>query len=408
MAAIHDTLPTPPAQIGVAVSGGSDSLALLIGLSKAFRERDVKIFVATVNHGLRPEAADEAEAVAKFCNDLGHPHTVLHWDTPRHEGNIQGQARAARFDLLSKWALENKISLVALGHTADDQAETVLMRLRREAGVSGLAGIPERRVHGGVEFFRPVLKMRREELRDVLHGERVGWIDDPSNDNDMFERVRTRKALAVLEDLGVSPLAFSTVAHNLTQARKALEWYSFLEAREVLSARFGAVIISRRAFRVLPAEISHRLLTSSIQWLTGEVYVPRRRAMTQARDVVKQGGSHTVAGCRLLAKGDRAWVFREHNALCTSEVAPGQEWDTRWLVYGGDSACLSVRALGPNGVRQCPDWRALDCPREVLESTPGVWNGDELVAAPQAGFENGWKVTLTRSEEALYTSFLTH
>lgn len=408
MAAIRESLPNPPARIGVGVSGGSDSLALLMGLSETFRDQDVKIFVATVNHGLRPEAEDEARAVARLCNQLGVEHSVLRWQDPCVMGNLQGQARSARFQLLEGWAAENQIPLVTLGHTADDQAETVLMRLRREAGVSGLAGIPERRVQGSVEFVRPMLSLRREELRDMLRGLDIVWIDDPSNENDQFERVRTRKALAALEDLGVSPLAFSTVAENLTQARKALEWYSFLEAPEVLDVRFGAVSISRRAFRVLPAEIAHRLLVASFQWLTGERYAPRRQAMLDAQRVVKQGGSHTAAGCRVLSKGDVAWVFREHNAVCEIEVSPGQVWDQRFLVYGGETAENTIRALGPEGLRQCPNWRDLSGPREVLESTPAVWNGVELVAAPMAGNENGWQVTLTRSEEALYTSFLTH
>lgn len=408
VAAITDSMAHPPEHIGAAVSGGSDSLALLLGLKAAFCNRGVKISVATANHGLRSDAAAEADAVAQFASELGFEHSVLTWDHVRRIGNLQGQARDARFNLLSHWAQQRKIPIVALGHTADDQAETVLMRMRREAGVNGLAGIPERRTVGGVEFRRPLLSLRRQELREVLRAEGIGWIDDPSNENDQFERVRTRKALAVLESIGVSPTVFASVAENLTQARKALEWYSFLAAREVLDVHFGAVVISRRAFRVLPVEIAHRLLAASIQWLTGGEYVPRRRAMVDAREVVKLGGGHTVAGCRILIKDEQAWLFRKLNALRNCAVPLGQPWDARWLVYGGVADNYQVRALADEGLRECPNWRDLGCPREVLQATPAIWNEDELIAAPVAGFGNGWNAALTRSEEALYTSFLTH
>lgn len=408
VAAIRTSLPNPPARIGVGVSGGSDSLALLIGVYEAFRKQDVKISVATVNHGLRAEAEHEAEAVARFAQKLGVEHDVLTWEPPAQLRNLQSDARNARFDLLSNWAQQKQIPVVALGHTADDQAETVIMRMKRESGVDGLSGIPERRTVGGVEFRRPLLSLRREKLREVLRAEGVDWIDDPSNDNDRFERVRTRKALAVLEDLGLCPTAFSTVAENMSQARKALEWYSFLAAREVFDTRFGAVVIQRRAFRVLPVEIAHRLLAAAFQWLTGNPYVPRRQAMVDARTVVGQGGSYTVAGCRVLVKSSTAWIFREMNAVRSTETAPGQLWDGRWVIFGGVARQRKVRMLGLDGLQQCPDWRALECPREVLQSTPAVWCDQKLVAAPVAGFANEWSATLTRSGEALYTSFLTH
>lgn len=401
-------LPNPPKTIGVAVSGGSDSVALLHGIHWALRDHNVKIMVASVDHGLRPEAAAEAQFVSELCAELGLSHTTLHWSEPRAAGNLQARAREARYDLLSQWASEHQVDALALGHTADDQAETVLMRLRREAGVNGLAGIAARRSLGRLELVRPMLALRREELRDVLRAQHIAWIDDPSNEDMCFERVRTRKALAVLEDLGIPAQAFSRVAENLSSARKALDWYSFLAAKEVLETRAGAVVVTRRIFRTLPQEIAHRLVATSLQWLTGNTYVPRRAAMREAVSAVLNGEGYTLAGCRILAKGEQVWICREYKAVSHQRALPGQLWDARWLLHGGETKGCNVRPLSPEGLRTVPDWRDLQIPGAVLETTPSLWKGEEMIAAPCAGMANGWSATLTKPEEALFSMFLTH
>ncbi len=405
--------PNLPRAIGVAVSGGSDSVALLHGLFWALQDQNVDIHVATVDHGLRPEAAAEAQFVADLSRRLGLSHKTLRWDEPRGAGNLQARARAARYDLLSAWANENHIDALVLGHTADDQAETVLMRLRREAGVNGLAGIAPRRSFGRLDLLRPMLGLRRENLRDVLRQENVSWVDDPSNEDECFERVRTRKALATLADLGIPADAFSRVAENLSQARKALDWYSFLAADDVISTRAGAVVISQREFRVLPQEIAHRLIAQSVQWLTGDGYVPRRGAMQDAIKAVQRGEGFTFSGCRILSRRGVSWLFREYNALADLTARPGQAWDGRWLMHGGviagdEAQKCEVRPLSAAGLRFCPQWRDQGCPGEVLQTTPSLWQNDELLAAPCAGMANGWAVTLIKPEEALFSSFLTH
>ena len=121
-------------RIGVAVSGGSDSMAALHILAGVAAESGVAIHAATVDHGLRPEAADEARQVAKVCVALAVPHEVLRWEHMEISGNLQDQARQARYRLIAGWARERGLSAVVLGHTLDDQAETFLMRLARSSG----------------------------------------------------------------------------------------------------------------------------------------------------------------------------------------------------------------------------------------------------------------------------------
>ena len=138
--------------IAVAVSGGSDSMALL-RLAEQWSQHQIKISVLTVDHGLRPEAAAEAVKVSEWCAPLGLEHHILRWEgSPKPKTGLQAKARAARYDLLSNWCKANGVAYVLTGHTMDDQAETVLMRQQRTDTAESLAGIWETAVWGGVKI----------------------------------------------------------------------------------------------------------------------------------------------------------------------------------------------------------------------------------------------------------------
>ncbi|MFS4582286.1 tRNA lysidine(34) synthetase TilS [Phaeobacter sp. C3_T13_0] len=400
-----------PARLGVAVSGGGDSMALLHLLHECFADVGVEICVATVDHGLREASAEEAEMVAGVAAKLGLSHDILQWrDHPveGQSGNLQEQARNARYGLLTSWARLNGISVVTLGHTADDQAETLLMRLGRSAGVSGLAAMPRSRAIDGVMLLRPLLEVTRNELRQFLRDRDWHWIEDPSNDDTRFERVRVRQAMEALEPLGLTVDSLAAVARNMAAAREALDWYTFLAARELVEVHIGAIVLDQRQFRTLPDEIAHRLLVRAVQWVTGAVYPPRRGPMGEAKDAVRHGGSFTLGGCRLVTRGQRTWVCRELKPVADEVTAPGKIWDQRWRIFGGDVQSYEVRALGPKGLQYCPDWRSVEVPAAVLEGTPAVWKGDELIAAPLAGNGNGWSAELVQDSEEFFTALLSH
>ena len=156
--------PEPPDKLGVAVSGGGDSTALLVLLDDWRRDGGPELAVATVDHGLRPEAAAEAAEVAALCGRLGVPHETLAWRWDG-KGNLSDAARRGRLRLIAGWANGRGIGMVAQGHTADDQAETFLMRLARGSGVDGLAAMAARRTAEGVAWVRPLLQVRRGEFR---------------------------------------------------------------------------------------------------------------------------------------------------------------------------------------------------------------------------------------------------
>ena len=402
-------LPSPPARLGVAVSGGSDSLAMMYLLRDWAEAGGPRLHAVTVDHGLRPESAEEARMVAEHAAQLGISHDCLLWEGWDGHGNLPDQARRARYRLLANWAGERAINHVVVAHTANDQAETFLMRLAREAGVDGLSAMTAERRHGRVTFCRPALRVTREELRDVLRSRGVDWIDDPTNDDDTYERVRARKVLDALSPLGVSAGSLSVVAHHMSEVRNTLYWYVFLAARELVSFEAGDMLIERKKFRTLQREVSRRLMQSALKWINNAEYGPRGRAMELLMEALRGGNSMTLQGCRVIVEPHQFRIAREYNAVAAQRVDIGEIWDARWQLTGVVvPGHLEVGALGPGGLQQCPDWRAVGLPEVSQLSGPAVWRGDELIAAPLAGRGNGWQIDLVRDEEEYFASLLSH
>ncbi len=193
-AADLDALVPAGTPIGIAVSGGPDSLALLL-LGAATRPGLVE--AATVDHGLRAQSAEEAAMVAALCDKLNVPHRTLpaDWSEPPMS-NVQAEARALRYRLLNDWAIERGLSAIATAHHADDQAETLLMRLARGAGVGGLGGTKARRaLSEEIMLVRPLLGWRKAELIELVANAGLEPVDDPTNRDPRHDRSRIRKWL---------------------------------------------------------------------------------------------------------------------------------------------------------------------------------------------------------------------
>ncbi len=397
-----------PLRLGVALSGGGDSMALLHILTQCFAGQDVEILAATVDHGLRADSAQEAQHVAGLATRLGVNHEILQWQGWQGDGNLQDQARRARYRLLTNWAKRRDIPVLTLGHTADDQAETVLMRLARSAGVDGLAAMPVRRKMNDVTLLRPLLGVTRDQLRDYLRQNDLSWVEDPSNQDRRFERVRVRQAMAALQPLGLTIEALSAVAENMAKAREALDNQTFLAARDLAKFQAGAVVMDHQKLCAVPDEIIHRLLLRALQWVSGAEYPLRRRVMGDALSAVRTGGGLTLGGCRILCRTGQVWVFREYNAVRNEVTLPEELWDNRWQLIGVGTAGIEVRPLGKAGLLLCPNWRQTGCPGAVLEATPALWREQELIAAPLAEMANGWRTKTAISGEEFHTSLLSH
>ena len=287
-----DALVEPETRIGVAVSGGPDSVALLLLASAALPG---KIEAATVDHGLRPESRGEASTVAELCAKLNIPHAILAVDwneVPKTA--IQERAREARYRLLGDWAKGRGLGAVATAHHADDQAETLIMRLNRGAGVRGLAGMrPISAIAGtNIRLVRPLLGWRRSELEAICSSAGVRPAIDPSNADEQFERVRVRQAVAEANWLDADALTRS--AANLASADEALSWMAD-------SLALVRVIDDGEALRVepegLPAEIQRRLLL--VAFARFEALEPRGAELSRALEALAQGRTVTLSGLKL-------------------------------------------------------------------------------------------------------------
>ena len=284
-------------RLGLAVSGGADSLAMLL-LAQAAIPGEFE--AATVDHSLRAESAREADFVAGLCGALGIPHAVLRVEVGA--GNLQDEARAARYAALGAWAEERGLTALATAHHADDQAETVLMRLNRGSGLAGLAGVRARgKVPGGsVPLIRPVLGWRRAELAEIVARAGIVPVNDPSNADSRFDRVRIRAALGEADWL--DPAAIAASAAHLADAEEALDWAFALEWDLWVEVDDGAVLYTPHAPRALVLRVIERIVSG----FGGE---PRGGAVARLVEGLQAGKPGTLAGVVARVEDD-GWMFR--------------------------------------------------------------------------------------------------
>ena len=282
-----------PDGLGLAVSGGPDSLALLLLARAALPGR---VRAATVDHQLRPEAADEAAFVASLCARLGVPHDILRPAAPII-GNLQSAARQARYALLEDWRRSRALDRLATAHHADDQAETLLMRLNRGSGLAGLSGV--RAVNGSV--VRPLLAWRRSELEAIVAESGIDPVNDPSNSDERFDRVRLRRQLRQAEWIDAAALARSAAA--LAEAEAALEWAADRLWAERSSRSDSGIRLDPED---LPAELRRRLVRRALEHLSPGA-APRGEALGRFIAALEVGEAATLAGVK--GRGGRFWEF---------------------------------------------------------------------------------------------------
>lgn len=370
----------PDATVGVAVSGGGDSMALLDLACCWAEERSIRILAVTVDHGLRPEAASEAALVAAHCAGRGVAYSVARWTGWNGQGNLQAAARAARYGLIGDWARSMGVETVLLGHTLDDQAETVLMRLARAAGSDGLGGMRDAFARGSVRFLRPLLGVSRDALRQHLAVRGIHWAEDSSNADDRFDRIKARQVLGHLAPLGIDAPVLGRVARQLQAENRLLRRLLVETVAGRVTETNGALSISAADWAVLDPELARRFLRLALPWLTGAEYPPRGEAVDTLLGAIAEGRTATLGGAVARVTKGRLWLAREYSAVKTTEPQAGA-WD-RWRIGGPVPQDHHVAALGPDGLRALPDWRDRGLPREVLLPLPAVWRGQTLVSVP--------------------------
>jgi tRNA(Ile)-lysidine synthase len=288
-----------PGRLGIAVSGGPDSLALLLLAHTAFTG---EVEAATVDHGLRAGSAAEAGFVARLCAELGIPHRILAVSVRPGRAGLQAEAREARYAALAGWMEERGFGILLTAHHADDQAETLLMRLNRGAGVAGLAGVRARRTLAGSGLVcRPLLGWRREELAALVAAAALEPVDDPSNRDEAYDRARLRARMAGADWLDVPALARSAAA--LAEAEEALEAAARRLAAERIEAQAGTLLLRPEG---VPAELLRRLLLVCLRRIAPDAE-PRGAQLGALAEGLRAGRTLTLAGVK--CRGGGVWRF---------------------------------------------------------------------------------------------------
>ena len=390
-AAIADILSrhvTASGPIGLAVSGGGDSMALLSAAAELAGHHDFR--VVTIDHGLRAEAREEAALVAERAAQLAMPHQVVAIDDLEAGPGLQARAREARYAALSGWSHDHGLAATLLGHTRDDVAETFLMRIGRGAGTEGLAAPQERILRGDAVFLRPFLDLSRAELRDFLRAEGQEWAEDPSNDDASFARVRMRRLLDLLDAEGLARNDFAAAARHLRETRAAMREASAELAERIVTFQGGDAVVDPTGLNAVARDRQRMLLTLLIGWIGRGEYAPRGHEQDRLLDWVTVDGPDrvTLGGCVLDRRAGALRLSREA-ARMPERGDPEAIYDGRWLFGGEISTGCHIAPVGEAGLAVLEGWRQGGQPRHAAIAAPALWQRDTLIAAPSLSPRTG-------------------
>lgn len=310
----------PKPHVAVGVSGGADSMALALLLHGWAKSNGGKVTAITIDHGLRKESAAESAMVAKTMASFGINHETIKWQGRKPSSAIQENARTARYNLLTKWCRENSVLHLFTAHHLNDQEETFWQRLAHGSDMPGLAGMAVVSENRHIRIIRPLLDIDSKSLRDWLKKRKVKWIEDPSNENTTYQRVRLRKILA---DEGLGNDRFSLLVGKFALNRS---WFdkelASLMARCLIPAPDGIYISAdfSSADELLRRAVLARVLVA----VSGQDDPPRTESIVRlAGAIMKQGfKSATLHGCLIARKKQFLLVQREKGAISNKPSRP--------------------------------------------------------------------------------------
>lgn len=401
--------------IALAVSGGPDSMALLYLITRWAKDHNLSIpivRVVSVDHGLRNKSADEAEFVKKQCEACGHHHETLVWHGPKPDTGLQEAARNARYDLILGYCKSHFVPALLTAHHLDDQAETLLMRLARGSGLDGLASMAPCSQWSGLEIVRPLLSYPKQRLIATLSEAGWPWIEDPSNRDVRFERVRWRNNLPALEMLGLSSSGLVKSAQRLGRARKALDYQTDLIARDLIKVYpSGFAEIDLPKYRRLPDEFALRILGRLILAVGGGLRSPQLSKLEEIHGSLmpaaqKKASCVTLGRCQIENDGKFLRFFREVRSTDHSELTinPGEGalWDRRFLVEVSKKATqfVTVRHLTDNHFAklEISDQIRSALPMRSRAGLVSIWSERHLEAVPQIAYSSSSTVAGRISE----------
>jgi len=393
--------------VAVAVSGGADSLCLALLAGRWAAARGGQLSALSVDHGLRPESKAEVAQVGAWMRPKGIDHYGLVWLGAKPAPGVQAAARDARYRLMGDWCRKAGVLHLLLAHTEDDQAETFLLRLGSGSGCEGLAAMAAVRETPDVRLLRPLLDIPKATLRATLVACGQDWIEDPSNRDQAFARVRVRR---VMRDGGLEAAALARSARRFGRARQALETsVAQALARSTRLHPSGFAVLKPEEIFSMPDEIGLGALGRVLAAVGGNSFPPRLEKLERLhRELVSAAaGAHgfpgrTLGGCRVMTGTGRhrgkLVICREARGLPEPvPVEAGRQllWDRRFQIRFKDFDAVAggrprLEALGQQGwleiIGQCPEKHDSEIPAPVRPALPALFDEKGLLSAPHLGF----------------------
>lgn len=327
-----------PQKIAIAVSGGVDSVALSYLVSSFAKDKNIQVYIFSVNHNLRAEASEEISYVSDLSKKLGAEFFALSWDCGGNKTALQERARSGRYDLMTKKCHEFGIDILLTAHHLDDMIETYLMRKEKKSGIFGLSSSCSF-FHNNVRILRPLHHFPKAELIKYLEGQNIKWFEDKSNKSDLYERNRVRKKLAALSDFDKDIV--------IDEIRQVNERASGLNER-LIQTMAESLEINNYGFATLDLDniknesndgywdIKIQILNYILTIIGGKTNIPRFRNLENLLDKLQINNDFkcSLHGCIIKKKNNKLWIFREKSAIKLKKIKLNlsQYWDNRFQV----------------------------------------------------------------------------
>jgi tRNA(Ile)-lysidine synthase len=396
--------------MAVGVSGGGDSMALCLLADRWARERSGSITALIVDHGLRSESSNDAMRVVRWLEARAIECVVLKWHGDKPTSGIQEKAREARYRLMTSWARRFGVLHLLLAHNLEDQAETFLLRFLKGSGIYGLSAMSAIAEKQTLRLLRPFLGVSRERLRNTLRAWEQDWLEDPSNDNEAFARVRIRKALPALASAGLPPSRLTEMARRSGVLRRVLERaVSDVLVRSCTVFPEGYAMFDADVLFGAPEPVSTRGLSRLITTIGAARYGPRREKVQRIHRSILQGMEKgaTLGGCRIVpdnrrTSGGGTFLVCRENRRPPSRlaVAPGAQvlWDERFKVRlkdsekKGSAPSAWLARLGRVGwaevVSERPELKKTHIPWPARVTLPALWGAEGVFEVPHLGYRD--------------------
>lgn len=374
--------------IAVATSGGPDSLALTLLAHQWAQDQGGKAIALTVDHQLRPESTEEAHKVKGWLQEKNINHHILTWQRSPEEKipqtALQATAREARYHLLGQWCKDNGIKHLLTGHHSQDQLETFMIRLAKGSGLKGLTGIQDEISTPFGRLLRPLLTIESQNLKETLNEFGQPFIEDPSNNNQDFARIRWRKLLPILAAEGLTSKSFKETLERLRHSQRLID--QFISTRlqhHVTFSPYGYIILQKTIGHE-SEEVFEEILKRIFTLIGTKNYPVRRQALHRAMATLMAEKSMTLAGCQIVNKTNEWWITREPAAVGPPifvNVPGTYHWDDRFIIEVDAKIPCRIDTLG-NGLNQLDEESKEQLkliPSLILQTLPALWQGKNLV-----------------------------